>query len=116
MARAAHAGRESAVVTLKACVVCGLPSREARCAAHRRDPRRFERPLRGNAGVAQRRRILERDEWRCQRCGVELRRELGGPGAVPEVGHRLARSLGGSYDDANLQAECRPCNRRAGNR
>ena len=48
-----------------------------------------------------RRRVLDRDGWRCQVCGL--------PGRL-EVDHRVALADGGGeYEPANLQALCRAC-------
>ena len=48
-----------------------------------------------------RRRVLDRDLWRCQACGRAGRLE---------VDHLVTLEGGGeAYDPANLQALCRPC-------
>jgi len=48
-----------------------------------------------------RRRILDRDRWRCRRCGRAGRLE---------VDHRVPIAEGGeALDPANLQALCRGC-------
>lgn len=51
----------------------------------------------------QRKRILRRDQHRCQ---------LHGPtciGMATEMDHRIPVAFGGSDDDTNMQAVCRPC-------
>jgi hypothetical protein len=53
----------------------------------------------------QRRRILERDEFRCVTCGST---------EMLAVDHKQPRSKGGSDDDDNLQILCRSCNSRKG--
>ena len=59
-----------------------------------------------------RRRILIRDEMRCQRCGIDL--HDGAPSTDPlqaTVGHLRPLALGGDPLDAdNVRAECRRCN------
>lgn len=58
----------------------------------------------GSGWQAIRRRILERDAHLCQ-----LR--LSGCTLVAQViDHRLNRARGGSDDESNLQASCKPCN------
>lgn len=57
--------------------------------------------------INQSRRIWDRDGWTCVTCGTH---------ADLSVDHILPVSRGGSDDDANLQAMCRPCNSRKGNR
>ena len=57
--------------------------------------------LKGGRWVRVRRRVLDRDLWRCQQCGLAGRLE---------VDHRTPLADGGEvYDPANLQALCRPC-------
>lgn len=60
-------------------------------------------PKRGKRTIAgkQRTRILERDQYRCRTCGSW--HDL-------TIDHILPESRGGSDDDDNLQALCRPCN------
>lgn len=54
---------------------------------------------RGNAWMATRRRILLRDRYTCQGCGLVR--------ADHEIDHRVPLHLGGADDDANLQSLCR---------
>lgn len=56
-------------------------------------------------GLRKRFRILNRDGFRCRYCGTSA-----GSDAL-EVDHVVARSAGGSDDDANLVTSCFPCNR-----
>ncbi len=59
-----------------------------------------------------RRRVLERDGWRCQICGCSTPKELSGkhkPNS-PEMDHRIPASLGGPHSYANCQCTCRRCN------
>lgn len=57
-------------------------------------------------------RILERDGWRCQLCGIDTPKELRGtykPNA-PEVDHVIPKARGGGWDEANLRCVCHVCN------
>jgi len=64
--------------------------------------------LRGRRWQATRRRILERDSYQCQlriACAgrvVSLREGV--------IDHRVNLAAGGTNDDDNLRAACRPCN------
>lgn len=51
-----------------------------------------------------RRRILERDGYRCVECGITADK------MTMCVDHILARCLGGTDRDENLRALCAPCN------
>jgi hypothetical protein len=53
-------------------------------------------------GVATRRQILERDEWRCVYCGTLL--------SYGELDHVVPRSRGGNDPEYNLALSCRACN------
>lgn len=88
---------------MKACVVCGTPSRLARCPRHQLRSR-----PRGNAFEPTRRRILERDGYRCQ---IQLD---GCTGTATHVDHITPLSKGGVDTDFNLQAACAHCNLRKG--
>ncbi|MEV4454674.1 HNH endonuclease signature motif containing protein [Microbispora sp. NPDC049633] len=71
------------------------------------------RPKRDAVSDADRRRIFNRDGWRCVVCGVgsgEPYPENPDSKAVLTVGHRVARDLGGSVELDNLQTECKRCN------
>ena len=65
--------------------------------------RRRRRALRTTAYSA-RARIMERDGFRCRRCGAGPRDER------LVVDHVVPIALGGSSDDSNLQTLCEPCN------
>ena len=51
-----------------------------------------------------RRKVLDRDGWRCQKCG--------GPGKL-HVHHKRELRRGGSNDLSNLKTLCRDCHIRA---
>ena len=84
------------------------------CAAHQADGKAgtWSDPLRksrhergyGTEWDKTRKRILSRDKGLCQVC---LAKGLYTP--AKEVDHILPKAEGGSDDDANLQAICRPC-------
>ena len=54
--------------------------------------------IRGDAWMATRRRILQRDGYACQCCGIVR--------ADNEIDHRVPLEQGGSNDDENLQTLC----------
>lgn len=51
--------------------------------------------------------ILNRDEWICQLCGVEL---FDGPEGNATVDHIVPKAQGGTDDYSNLMAMCKSCN------
>lgn len=55
-----------------------------------------------------RRKVFERDGWKCTYCGDPISMESG------EVDHVVPFSRGGSDEMHNLAAACRPCNRDKG--
>ena len=68
-------------------------------------PRRREAVRIGRATLTaqMKQQVLERDNYRCQLCGWTNPEEL-------TVDHIVALSDGGSNDELNLRALCRPCN------
>lgn len=60
--------------------------------------------------TARRRLIIERDNFSCYSCGVELTLQ------TAEIDHLIPRSRGGSSEPYNLSASCLSCNRSRGNR
>lgn len=82
---------------------------ETRAAAHLwidgvlAEERRSRRAARA-ISYAQRTRILERDGFRCRRCGTGPQDER------LVVDHVVPVVLGGGSDDSNLQTLCEPCN------
>ncbi|WP_433475384.1 HNH endonuclease [Spirillospora sp. CA-142024] len=71
------------------------------------------RPKREGISDGKRRRVFDRDGFRCMVCGIgrgEPYPDKPESKAVLTVGHRLARELGGSTDLDNLQTECKRCN------
>jgi hypothetical protein len=52
-----------------------------------------------------RRRVYERDGWKCMRCGT---------GNHLSLDHIIPYSLGGNDEESNLQTLCRSCNSRKG--
>lgn len=85
---------------LKACVVCSIPSDQARCPAHR-----YQRP-RGRAYRQQRQRVLARDGYQCRECGTYV--------GVMHVDHVIPLAKGGPTIERNLQVLCSACNQRKG--
>jgi 5-methylcytosine-specific restriction endonuclease McrA len=81
-------------------VVCGKPSEQARCPDHRYTRQR------GAGQRRQRLRIIERDGFRCVKCGKYVT-----GGMDTHVDHIVALANGGDEGDANKQTLCAPCNR-----
>lgn len=57
-------------------------------------------------------KVLQRDGWRCQLCGVSTPKSLRGTydDRAPEVDHILPISQGGEHSYRNTQCACRKCN------
>jgi 5-methylcytosine-specific restriction endonuclease McrA len=91
---------------LKACVVCGTASDQARCIEHR-----YTRDRSRNAR-RQRQRIIERDGYQCQHCGRLLSggRDTHADHIVP-----LAKQPGPRADH-ELQTLCDECNQLKGDK
>ncbi|MDV7102052.1 hypothetical protein R4227_18500 [Gordonia amicalis] len=71
------------------------------------------RPKRRRVSDKVRRRVLDRDGWRCRVCGIgsaEPYRDEPGTRAVLTIGHILSDEFGGSATEANLRTECSRCN------
>ena len=76
-------------------MVCQASISTISCMAHRRPY------LTGKKWARTRRRILDRDKWRCRACGKSGRLE---------VDHVIREADGGSrFDEANLACLCRNC-------
>lgn len=61
--------------------------------------------------LAQRFRILQRDNFRCQYCGKTAQDDI-----TLEIDHITPLCCGGTGDDTNLITACKPCNRSKGGR
>jgi hypothetical protein len=57
-------------------------------------------------------KILSRDKWTCQICGIKTPKELRGTieDNAPEVDHIIPLAVGGPHVAYNLQCACRKCN------
>ena len=97
------------------CLVCGVPSQRSRCIEHQLQWDRQQESNRVRASstargydgdwVKVRLVVLERDKWRCQQCGKELR------GSDATVDHIVPLSKNGDrLALSNLQALCRKHN------
>jgi hypothetical protein len=76
-------------------------------------PAEGPRPKSEAISAAKRRRVFDRDGWRCVVCGVGSGEPYPGEPhtkAALTVGHRIARELGGSAELDNIQTECKRCN------
>ena len=65
-----------------------------------------------HAEVVDRRKVFDRDGWKCQVCGCNTPKRLRGTNhpRAPELDHRIAMSRGGSHTYENVQCCCRACN------
>lgn len=105
------------------CITCGIEvvgtAAKRECAKCQRLKMRHLRKAKGRAahyGVEYQPinpiKVLERDGWRCQVCGVKTPKRLRGtfkPNA-PEVDHRVPLAMGGGHTWDNVQCCCRSCN------
>jgi 5-methylcytosine-specific restriction endonuclease McrA len=58
-----------------------------------------------------RRRIFERDNWRCRACGKKVTDKVGACHPRRAVaGHILAKATGGRWTNENMATLCYPCN------
>lgn len=96
------------------CVGCAELAKKAR---HKQAKLAREAMLRGRGrGDAYERvdpiKVLARDKWTCQLCGIKTPMKLRGTHKdnAPEVDHIIPLSKGGSHTYANLQCACRKCN------
>jgi 5-methylcytosine-specific restriction endonuclease McrA len=57
-------------------------------------------------------KVLERDGWRCQQCGVRTPKRLRGSyhPRAPEMDHIIPLAKGGEHSYRNTQCLCRTCN------
>lgn len=64
------------------------------------------------------RKVFERDGWRCYLCGCETPKELSGTKdpRAPELEHVVPLSKRGPHSYDNVRCACRSCNRRKGAR
>jgi 5-methylcytosine-specific restriction endonuclease McrA len=87
---------------LRPCLECGRLTQWSRCADHR--TQRGSATARGYGSAWQRTsaRIIAGDGGVCSYCG----------GVADTTDHVIPRSRGGTDDDSNLVAACRPCNSR----
>lgn len=53
--------------------------------------------------------VRKRDDWTCQRCGIESGPHAGDHGRILDVHHIVWKSRGGGDDMENLVTLCRPC-------
>lgn len=60
-----------------------------------------------NVGV-----VFDRDQWRCQICGINTPKRLRGTYTdnAPELDHRIPMAMGGHHSYENVQLACRKCN------
>jgi 5-methylcytosine-specific restriction endonuclease McrA len=83
-----------------------------RCSrADAKDRRRAAEGPRSGAELVYRRRIFERDGWRCQLCGKKVRRNASVPDPLaPTIDHIVPVAEGGSHEPANVQCAHFRCN------
>ena len=116
---------EPAVLSKHSCVTCGEsystnnPTHlycSKRCVPKRNNHRSRAR----HAGVfyepVNAVRVLDRDGWKCQICGVSTPRSRRGTvhKNAPELDHRVPMAIGGPHTYDNTQCACRSCNLKKG--
>jgi 5-methylcytosine-specific restriction endonuclease McrA len=89
----------------------------ARCAVKDAKARRRARKRGAHTEPVYRRRIFERDSWRCQICRrkVDPTKEVPHPRA-PTIDHVVPLAAGGTHEPANVQTACFLCNATKGDR
>lgn len=60
------------------------------------------------------RRVFERDKWRCQLCGCKVRRTKEWNTRQATIDHIVPIALGGEHSYANVQTACMECNSKKG--
>ena len=66
--------------------------------------------------ASRKRRVFERDKYRCQYCGTDMTLHFAYPHlGVITVDHMVPKAAGGSNRIQNLVTCCRPCNQRKRN-
>lgn len=68
--------------------------------------------LKLSADRISRRKVFDRDEWKCRACGSDTPEYLMGTcdGSAPELDHVIPLAKGGSHTYANVMLLCRTCN------
>lgn len=115
-------------IFLPLCVVCGrrfaTPHTVTTCSDRCRETKRLEdkreakqrrRARQRDAFVApvNRRRIFERDKWRCGLCGKAVKRGAIAPHPLsPTIDHVIPLAKGGTHEPANVQTAHYICNSR----
>lgn len=95
------------------------PCREAALKESRRNAAQNRKARKRDAFVERvyRKRIFERDGWKCQLCGRAVRREALVPDPLaPTLDHILPLSAGGKHEPKNVQCAHFMCNSIKGNR
>lgn len=60
------------------------------------------------------RRVFERDKWRCQLCGCKVKRTTEWDPRQATIDHIIPLSLGGEHKYTNVQTACMECNSKKG--
>lgn len=81
------------------------------CARSQGKDRRRAAKRSGYVAVVHRRKIFERDGWRCQICRRRVLRSKAVPHPrAPTIDHVIPLALGGTHEPANAQLACFECN------
>jgi hypothetical protein len=116
-------GKPVGVAAKHRCTACAaiasrqamLKAKKARVASGQRAAVRLARKLKVRAVTVEYVnpiKVMERDKWRCQLCGVSTPKRLRGSyeDRAPELDHIIPIGSGGEHSYRNTQCACRKCN------
>jgi 5-methylcytosine-specific restriction endonuclease McrA len=111
-----------ASMTQRRCAVCnstlfGQTMKAKVCSRRCRDASRRSRKRGVFVESITRRRVFDRDDWRCQLCGQAVPKQAEVPDpAAPTLDHIIPLAAGGTHEYSNVQLAHFLCNSLKGNR